>query len=102
MLESANGVCSGPKKKQLPSTCRTSAFPKLEQVHTQLHAKLCPENEWFVNSEKKIEPFTDFYVWKDGKMVDGQMCPPNNWKSFFSGPAWKYSEKRKQYFLKIF
>jgi hypothetical protein len=35
-------------------------------------------------------------------MVDGQMCPPNNWKSFFSGPAWKYSEKRKQYFLKIF
>ena len=60
------------------------------------------ENTWFVKSEKKIEPFTDFYVWKDGKMVDGKMCPPNNWKSFFSGPAWKYSEKRNQYYLKIF
>ncbi len=60
------------------------------------------ENVWFVKSEKKIEPFTDFYVWKDGKMVDGKMCPPNNWISFFSGPAWKYSEKRKQYYLKIF
>ncbi len=60
------------------------------------------ECAWFVKSEKKIEPFTDFYVWKDGKMVDGKMCPPNNWISFFSGPAWKYSEKRKQYYLKIF
>ena len=60
------------------------------------------ENIWFINSEKKIEPFTDFYVWKDGKMIDGKLCPPNNWQSFFSGPAWKYSEKRKQYYLKIF
>ena len=60
------------------------------------------ENIWFVKSEKKIAPYTDFYVWRDGKMVDGKMCPPNNWTSFFSGPAWKYSEKRKQYYLKIF
>ena len=60
------------------------------------------ENIWFVKSEKKIAPYTDFYVWRDGKMVDGKMCPPNNWTSFFSGSAWKYSEKRKQYYLKIF
>ncbi len=60
------------------------------------------ENIWFIKSEKKIEPYTDFYVWRDGKMVDGKMCPPNNWISFFSGPAWKYSEKRGQYYLKIF
>ena len=60
------------------------------------------ENVWFIKSEKKIEPYTGFYVWRDGKMVDGKMCPPNNWISFFSGPAWKYSEKRKQYYLKIF
>jgi len=60
------------------------------------------ECDWFVKSEKQIEPFSDFYVWKDGKVVNGEMCPPNNWTSFFSGPAWKYSEKRKQYYLKIF
>lgn len=60
------------------------------------------ECAWFVKSEKKIEPYTDMYVWRDGKMVEGKMCPPNNWVSFFSGSAWKYSEKRKQYFLKIF
>jgi len=60
------------------------------------------ENIWFIKSEKKIEPYTDFYIWKDGKLVNGEMCPPNNWISFFSGPAWKYSEKRKQYYLKIF
>lgn len=60
------------------------------------------ENEWFEKSEAKIEPFTDFYVWKDGKTINGELVPPNNWESFFSGPAWKYSEKRKQYFLKIF
>ena len=60
------------------------------------------ENIWFIKSQKKIEPFTDFYVWRDGKMIDGKLCPPNNWQSFFSGPAWKYSEERKQYYLKIF
>ena len=60
------------------------------------------ECAWFVKSEKKIEPYTDMYIWRDGKVIDGKMCPPNNWISFFSGSAWKYSEKRKQYFLKIF
>jgi len=60
------------------------------------------ENKWFINSENKVEPYTDFYVWRDGKVIDGQHYPPNNWISFFSGPAWKYSEKRKQYYLKIF
>lgn len=60
------------------------------------------ENMWFKKSIKKIDPYTDFYIWRDGRVVDGKMCPPNNWVSFFSGSAWKYNEKRGQYFLKIF
>lgn len=60
------------------------------------------ECEWFIKSENSIPPYTDFYVWRDGKVVDGKPVPPNNWISFFSGSAWKYSEKRKQYYLKIF
>ena len=60
------------------------------------------ENIWFVKSEEKVEPFTNFYVWKDGIEKDGKLLPPNNWQSIFSGSAWKYSEKRKQFYLKIF
>lgn len=60
------------------------------------------ENEWFIKSEQNIKPYTDYYIWKDGKIKNGKLTPPNNWQSFFSGSAWGYSEKRKQYFLKIF
>ena len=60
------------------------------------------EHEWFINSEKKIEPYTDYYIWKDGVNVLGTIEEPNNWQSFFSGSAWKYSETRKQYYLKLF
>lgn len=60
------------------------------------------ENKWFQKSEQKIEPYTDMYVWKDGKIKSGKLCPPNNWQSIFSGSAWKYSEKRKQYYLRVF
>lgn len=60
------------------------------------------ECEWFVKSESKIAPYKDFYYWVDGDVVDGKEVLPNNWQSFFSGSAWKYSEKRKQYYLRIF
>jgi len=60
------------------------------------------EHEWFIKSENKIEPYTDFYIWKDDKKKRNKLLPPNNWQSFFSGSAWKFSEKRKQYYLKLF
>lgn len=60
------------------------------------------EHQWFSNSELKIDPYTDYYIWRDGNNVLGKIEPPNNWQSFFSGSAWKYSEKRKQYYLKLF
>lgn len=60
------------------------------------------EHEWFKKSEKKIAPYSDMYIWKDGRLKDGKLLPPNNWQSFFSGSAWEYSEKRKQYYLHIF
>lgn len=59
-------------------------------------------HEWFKKSEERVSPYTDMYIWKDGKMCDGKLCPPNNWQSFFSGSAWEYSKKRKQYYLHIF
>lgn len=59
-------------------------------------------HKWFNLSEKRVAPYDDMYIWKDGNVINGKICEPNNWQSFFSGSAWKYSEKRKQYYLRIF
>lgn len=59
-------------------------------------------HEWFKLSENRVEPYTDMYIWRDGRYVDGKLLPPNNWQSFFSGSAWEYSKKRKQFYLHIF
>lgn len=57
------------------------------------------EHEWFEASKKdKDNPFRDFYFWRKGK--DGG--PPNNWRSFFGGSAWKYDPQTDEYYLHIF
>lgn len=40
------------------------------------------EHEWFQKSIERIDPYTDFYVWKDSKGYDnvtGRHIPPNKW-----------------------
>lgn len=37
---------------------------------------------WFEKSVKKIEPYTNYFIWHEGKIVDGVRKPPNNWVSF--------------------
>ncbi|WP_057744763.1 alpha-glucosidase [Liquorilactobacillus capillatus] len=55
--------------------------------------------EWFKESRKsKDNKYRDYYIWRDPK--DGKA--PNNWGSYFSGPAWKYDETTKQYYLHLF
>ncbi|WP_266367831.1 glycoside hydrolase family 13 protein [Tellurirhabdus rosea] len=57
------------------------------------------EHRWFQESRKSREnPFRDFYIWKPGR--DGN--PPNNWLSFFSGPAWEYDAATDEYYLHLF
>lgn len=56
------------------------------------------EHEWFEKSRNRVEPYTDYYYWRDGK--DGKN--PNNWTSFFGEDAWEYDEVRKQYYLHLF
>ena len=56
------------------------------------------EHEWFQKSKKMIEPYSDYYIWRDGK--DGEN--PNNWTSFFGEDAWVYDEDRGQYYLHLF
>ena len=57
------------------------------------------EHPWFIESKKsKDNPYRDYYIWRDGK----NGSPPNNWESFFSGPAWTYDDASKQYYLHLF
>ena len=58
------------------------------------------EHRWFVEAQKsKDNPYHDYYIWRDGKDAK---TPPNNWESFFKGPAWNYYENLDSWALHIF
>lgn len=59
------------------------------------------EHEWFKKSCQKIEPYTDFYIWRKGKGKDGKKAP-NNWMSTFPGSAWEYNEERGEFYLHLY
>lgn len=57
------------------------------------------EHHWFIESKKsKSNPYRDYYIWRDP--VDGH--EPNDFKSAFSGSAWKFDKDTKQYYLHLF
>lgn len=62
------------------------------------------EHEWFKKSVARVEPYTDYYVWKDPIGVDdqGDPIPPNNWLSVFRFSAWEYVEERGQFYYHAF
>ena len=57
------------------------------------------EHEWFQKSRQRIEPYTDYYIWRPAKK-NGRL--PNNWDSNFEGKAWTYDEVRGEYYLHLF
>ena len=57
------------------------------------------EHEWFQKSRKRIDPYTDYYIWRPGK-PGGKL--PNNWDSNFEGKAWTWDEERGEYYLHLF
>jgi glycosidase len=79
------------------------------------------EHEWFRKSRAEEEGFEDFYIWREGERVpeseyenglydpaeyglprDARERPPNDWESFFGGPAWTYDDEREEWYLHIF
>ena len=56
------------------------------------------EHEWFRKSRREQGKYRDFYWWVDGDPDR----PPNNWESFFGGPAWSYDERREAWYLHLF
>ena len=57
------------------------------------------EHEWFQKSRRRIEPYTDYYIWRPDP---GKGKLPNNWDSCFEGKAWTYDEVRGEYYLHLF
>ncbi|KAL1460137.1 hypothetical protein WDU94_012075 [Cyamophila willieti] len=57
---------------------------------------------WFLKSVERIHPYSDYYIWRDPKIENGQRKPPNNWLSGFRGSAWEWNEKRQQYYYHMF
>ena len=52
------------------------------------------EHEWFKKAvEEPDSKYGDYYIFRD---------KPNNWTSFFSGSAWRFIGRRKQYALHLF
>lgn len=61
------------------------------------------EHPWFIESRASLDnPYRDYYIWHEGKIVDGIKREPTNWGSFFGGSAWKYDEQTDSYYMKIF
>lgn len=58
------------------------------------------EHPWFLAARSGRQAVKrDWYIWRDPGPEGG---PPNNWISAFGGPAWRYDEPTKQYYLHTF
>src|SRR5450755_664824 len=58
------------------------------------------EHPWFRESRASRENAKrDWYIWHDPAPNGG---PPNNWASYFGGPAWQYDAQTGQYYLHLF
>ncbi len=57
------------------------------------------QHEWFQKSRQRIDPYTDYYIWRPAKK-NGRL--PNNWDSLFEGKAWTWDEVRGEYYMHLF
>lgn len=58
------------------------------------------EHEWFQEALKNSESkYRDYYYFRKD---EGSKKEPNNWTSFFSGPAWNYYEELDSWALHLF
>ncbi|MBU0512685.1 MAG: alpha-amylase, partial [Chloroflexi bacterium] len=57
------------------------------------------QHPWFIESRSSRDnPKRDWYIWRDPTPLG----PPNNWGSFFGGPAWTFDAKTGQYYMHQF
>ncbi|MEZ5259553.1 MAG: AI-2E family transporter [Ilumatobacteraceae bacterium] len=93
------------------STRRSGRFGQFDELLAAAHARdikivmdlvvnhTSDEHPWFVESRSSLDnPKRDWYWWRAPR--DG--AEPNNWGSFFSGPAWQLDETTGEYYLHLF
>jgi oligo-1,6-glucosidase len=67
------------------------------------------EHAWFVESRDPASEQRDWYYWREGVDADAVdwetdegpegEAAPNNWESFFGGPAWAYDDESGEWYL---
>ena len=58
------------------------------------------QHPWFIESaSSRDNPKADWYLWQDP--MPGRDYP-NNWRSYFGGTGWTYSEARQQFYFHTF
>lgn len=43
-----------------------------------------------------------YYIFQPGRKINGKLCPPNNWESFFDSSAWEKCPAGEGYYLHVF
>jgi alpha-glucosidase len=72
----------------------------LKVIIDQVYSHTSDQHEWFQESRSSLDnPKADWYVWANPK-PDG--TAPNNWQSIFSGPAWTWDARRRQFYFHNF
>ena len=62
------------------------------------------QHEWFRAAlADKDSPYRDYYIFRTGKRDrKGDLRPPTNWTSSFTGPAWERVPGTDEYYLHLF
>ena len=61
------------------------------------------QHQWFQESRNPNSPYRDYYIWQKGKKgLFGREKAPNNWTSFFTGPAWQKDDVSGEWYLHLF
>ncbi|MEM9037162.1 MAG: alpha-glucosidase [Actinomycetota bacterium] len=72
----------------------------------QIYNHTSDEHPWFDASRSAIDDARrDWYFWRSarpGTEPGALGAEPNDWQSFFGGPAWTFDERSGQYYLHLF
>ncbi len=62
------------------------------------------QHEWFKAAlADKNSPYRNYYIIRPGRRnKKGELIPPTNWTSSFTGPAWAHIEGTDEYYLHLF